>query len=402
MIDFKMDIPPCIDAVLNILHSVGHEGYLVGGCVRDAVMGKTPHDYDITTDALPEETKAAFERDCKVIETGMKHGTVTVLSDGEPVEITTFRVDGEYRDNRHPESVRFTPNIEEDLARRDFTVNAIAYSPRKGIVDPFGGVADIERRIIRCVGKPDKRFCEDGLRILRGLRFAATLGLDIDSDTADSIHRNRELLRGISAERIYVDFTKLLCGDFAEGILKGFSETFRVFAPDVDSAASAGIVSGVPNDKNLRLAAFLSLSGKESAELFMQSMKADGAAKKETVLLVSLLDEKTPKDRIAVKRLAAKCGIETAKKYALLARAVGKEIDLDVFCGTLKAVKDEKMCLSIGELAVNGGDLISEKIAVGREIGVVLSALLDEVIDEKIENKKDVLLAEARRIAKAL
>ena len=402
MIDFKMDIPPCIAKVLDILHDAGHEGYLVGGCVRDAVMGKTPHDYDITTDALPEETKAAFERDFRVIETGMKHGTVTVLSDGEPVEITTFRVDGEYRDNRHPESVRFTPNIEEDLARRDFTVNAIAYSPRKGIVDPFGGVADIERRIIRCVGKPDKRFCEDGLRILRGLRFAATLGFDIDSDTADSIHRNRELLRGISAERIYVDFTKLLCGDFAEGILKGFSEIFRVFAPDVDSAASAGIVSGVPNDKNLRLAAFLSLSGKESAELFMQSMKADGAAKKETVLLVSLLDEKTPKDRIAVKRLAAKCGIETAKKYALLARAVGKEIDLDVFCGTLKAVKDEKMCLSIGELAVNGGDLISEKIAVGREIGVVLSALLDEVIDEKIENKKDVLLAEARRIAKAL
>ena len=402
MIDFKMDIPPCIAKVLDILHDAGHEGYLVGGCVRDAVMGKTPHDYDITTDALPEETKAAFERDFRVIETGMKHGTVTVLSDGEPVEITTFRVDGEYRDNRHPESVRFTPNIEEDLARRDFTVNAIAYSPRKGIVDPFGGVADIERRIIRCVGKPDKRFCEDGLRILRGLRFAATLGFDIDSDTADSIHRNRELLRGISAERIYVDFTKLLCGDFAEGILKGFSETFRVFAPDVDSAASAGIVSSVPNDKTLRLAAFLSLSGKGSAELFMQSMKADGAAKKETVLLVSLLDEKTPKDRIAVKRLAAKCGIETAKKYALLARAVGKEIDLDVFCGTLKAVKDEKMCLSIGELAVNGGDLISEKIAVGREIGVVLSALLDEVIDEKIENKKDVLLAEARRIAKAL
>ena len=399
---FCMILPRPIEEILEMLTASGFDGYLVGGCVRDAAMGKAPHDYDITTNALPEQTKTVFEKDFKVIETGIKHGTVTVLAHGEPIEITTFRIDGEYRDNRHPESVSFTSDITEDLARRDFTVNAMAFSPKKGFVDPFGGLDDISRRIIRCVGEPDKRFHEDGLRILRALRFAATLGFDIDEATAVSIHKNKDLLRGISAERIYTELVKLLSGDFAQGILRDFSDTIKVFAPNTDSSASANTVASLPKDKNLRLAAFLSLSGKENAEKFMQSMKTDTASRREVVHLVALLDGEIPDDRIAVKRFAAENGIFASLKFAELAKAAGKGTDFDKFCGVIRRISEEGQCISIKQLAVNGSELADVGIPSGKATGQVLSALLDMVIAEKIENEKSILLNEARIIAESL
>ena len=399
---FCMTLPRPIEEILEMLTASGFDGYLVGGCVRDAAMGKAPHDFDITTNALPEQTKAVFEKDFKVIETGIKHGTVTVLAHGEPIEITTFRIDGEYRDNRHPESVSFTSDITEDLARRDFTVNAMAFSPKKGFVDPFGGLDDISRRIIRCVGEPDKRFHEDGLRILRALRFAATLGFDIDEATAVSIHKNKDLLRGISAERIYTELVKLLSGDFAQGILRDFSDTFKVFAPNTDSSASANTVALLPKDKNLRLAAFLSLSGNENAEKFMQSMKTDTASRREVVQLVALLDGEIPDDRIAVKHFASENGIDVSLKFAELAKAAGKEIDFDTFCGVIRRISEEGQCISMKRLAVNGSELADVGIPAGKATGQVLSALLDMVIAEKIENEKSILLNEARIIAESL
>ena len=178
MRNFVMELPACVQCALEVLDSAGHKGWLVGGCVRDAVMGVVPHDYDITTSALPQQTIAAF-KDYRVIETGLKHGTVTVIIDGEQLEITTFRVEGEYLDNRHPSSVSFTSRIEDDLGRRDFTINAMAYRPDEGLLDLFGGRADIERGVISCVGEPEERFEEDGLRILRALRFAFILSAAI-------------------------------------------------------------------------------------------------------------------------------------------------------------------------------------------------------------------------------
>ena len=205
----EINLPEKICAVIDRLKNHGHHGYAVGGCVRDMLMGKVPHDFDITTDAFPSETSESFP-DCDIILTGLKHGTVTVVYEGENIEITTFRTDGEYLDNRHPEKVTFVRNISEDLSRRDFTVNAMAYNPDEGLIDLFDGEKDIERKIIRCVGDTDTRFNEDGLRILRAMRFASVLEFEVEEKTADSVIRNRRLLKNISVERIYAELTKLI------------------------------------------------------------------------------------------------------------------------------------------------------------------------------------------------
>ena len=196
-----MELPQSISEILAKLETAGHEAYIVGGCVRDSLMGVQPHDFDITTSALPEETMAVFEG-YTVIPKGLKHGTVTVLCEGEPVEITTYRVDGDYADGRHPDSVKFTRSLSEDVARRDFTMNGIAYSPTRGLFAEYDGAEDIRRGVIRCIGDADKRFNEDALRILRALRFSAVLGFAIEENTAASICRNKGLLARVSGERI--------------------------------------------------------------------------------------------------------------------------------------------------------------------------------------------------------
>ena len=205
----KLKISPAACHVVTELQAAGFEAYIVGGCVRDRLMGIKPHDFDITTEAFPAETSESFH-DCDIILTGLKHGTVTVVYEGENIEITTFRTDGEYLDNRHPENVTFVRNISEDLSRRDFTVNAMAYNPDEGLIDLFDGEKDIEHKIIRCVGDADTRFNEDGLRILRAMRFASVLEFEVEEKTADSVIRNRDLLKNISVERIYAELTKLI------------------------------------------------------------------------------------------------------------------------------------------------------------------------------------------------
>ena len=209
--------PEQVKAALHRLHENGFAAYAVGGCVRDSLLGKTPLDWDITTDACPEETERVFA-DCRLIETGLQHGTVTVLSDGMPLEITTFRVDGDYLDARHPESVSFTRNLKADLLRRDFTINTLCWNEQDGVVDLCGGLADLQNGILRAVGDPDCRFSEDALRILRGIRFASVLGFTIEAETAESILRNRQLLSKVAAERIRVEFSKLLCGKNAAAV----------------------------------------------------------------------------------------------------------------------------------------------------------------------------------------
>ena len=225
-------IPDQVNRAIEILNKNGHSAYVVGGAVRDSLMKKDAHDWDITTSALPEQTKKAFEG-FRIIETGIKHGTVTVIIDGTDLEITTYRIESGYSDNRHPDSVDFTDRVEDDLARRDFTVNAIAYSPQSGFADPFDGRDDIKRKIIRCVGEADRRFGEDALRILRALRFSSVLGFDIDSETADSIHRNYRLLKNISVERIFVELSKLLCGKDAGRILRDYEDVIFFILPEL-------------------------------------------------------------------------------------------------------------------------------------------------------------------------
>ena len=217
-----MILPPQVNTALEKLEGAGYEAFLVGGAVRDYVRDGSPaKDWDITTNALPEQVKQVFSS-YHLIETGLKHGTVTVMIDHEPLEITTYRIDGDYTDHRHPDAIQFTRSLREDMERRDFTMNALAYNPRLGVVDLVGGKADIENGIIRCVGEPDRRFQEDGLRILRGLRFASINGMRIEEATAAAIHRNKNLLQNIAAERIQVELTKLLCGKGAAAILRDY------------------------------------------------------------------------------------------------------------------------------------------------------------------------------------
>ena len=231
----KIHIPPFAAAVIGKLCADGYEAYAVGGCVRDTMLGRAPNDWDVTTSALPETTLSLFS--CadgfKAVPTGIAHGTVTVISGGEPVEVTTFRVDGKYSDHRRPDSVGFTGRLEEDLARRDFTINAMAYSPERGLIDPYGGERDLGDRIIRCVGEPERRFDEDALRILRALRFASTLGFEIDDQTAEAAVRLRALILDISRERVSAELEKLLSGVDVVNILLGYEPVFLTTIPEL-------------------------------------------------------------------------------------------------------------------------------------------------------------------------
>ena len=228
----EINVPKSVEWIINRLEENGYEAYAVGGCVRDSVMGKEPHDWDICTSALPDETLSCLGME-NIIENGIKHGTVTVRVDGENYEITTFRTDGEYTDNRHPESVTFVRDLREDLSRRDFTVNALAYNKQRGLQDYFEGVGDIENKVIRCVGSPDRRFGEDALRILRALRFSSVLGFDIEKRTSKSIHKNAYLLKNISKERIMSELIKILEGENVEAVLLGYSDVIAEIVPQM-------------------------------------------------------------------------------------------------------------------------------------------------------------------------
>ena len=227
-----LTLPSQVHTALDRLTAAGWEAYVVGGAVRDALRGCAAGDWDITTNAEPAQVERVFAGE-RLIETGLRHGTVTVLLDGLPLEITTYRVDGDYTDHRRPDAVRFTRSLREDLLRRDFTMNALAYNPRTGLVDVCGGAEDIARGVVRCVGEPDRRFQEDGLRILRALRFASVLGFQIAPETAAAIHRNRALLQYLAAERVQSELTKLLCGQNVDAVLREFSDVLAVPIPEL-------------------------------------------------------------------------------------------------------------------------------------------------------------------------
>lgn len=428
--------------VVGILEEQGFEAFCVGGCVRDALMGREPHDYDVTTNALPDQMKQCF-RGLHLIETGLKHGTLTVRIGGESVEVTTYRVDGEYLDNRRPSEVFFASDIRDDLSRRDFTVNAMAYSPTRGLVDEFGGREDLGRRLIRCVGDPDRRFGEDGLRILRALRFASVLDFDIDGDTAYSIHKNLSLLTNISSERIAAELFKLVGGVGAERILLAYPDVLCKIIPEFEPSVgfdqknpyhiydvythSLRALGAADGDVYVKLAVLFHDIGKpacfsedgkgghfyghhtvsaELTERALRRLKADGKTLRTVVKLVDNHDRSIPVTQKGVRRLLAALGEEDARRLLSVRRADNSALvgwlteprlaELDEIQTLLDEVIAEGNCLSLKTLAVHGDDLLALGMKPGREIGDMLNRLLGKVLDGELPNEREALLAQVR------
>lgn len=433
-----MELPPQVNTAFALLDAAGYEAFLVGGAVRDHVRSGSPaKDWDITTNALPEQVEEVFAG-YRLIETGLKHGTVTVVIDHEPLEITTYRIDGDYSDHRHPDSVSFTRSLKEDLERRDFTMNALAYSPKTGIVDLFGGTEDIEKGVIRCVGDPDRRFQEDGLRMLRALRFASVYGMKLERGTAAAIHRNQELLKGIAAERIRVELSKMLCGRGIADILRGFGDVLAVPVPELAPMFgfeqhnphhdkdvwehTIAVVESIRPEPVLRWAALLHDVGKPScfslaedgvghffghaeesaalAEGILSWLRFDNAGKERIVRLVRHHDMPITADRKLAKRLLNKHGEEAARQLIELHRAdtLGQSAMcrdrlaiFDAVCAMLDELLREETCFSLKDLAVDGNDMIGIGLK-GREVGRMLQKCLDAVLDERLPNQRSALL----------
>lgn len=378
-----MQIPKEIDALMARLEEAGQEAYLVGGCVRDRCMGKEPHDYDMTTSAAPEEMKAIFAGE-RIIETGLKHGTLTVLTPLGGVEITTYRQDGTYSDHRHPDEVVFTRSLREDLARRDFTVNAMAMDRRGCLQDPFGGQADLAAALLRCVGEPRRRFREDALRILRALRFSSRLGFAIEKETAAAMEEKAPLLAAIAGERIFTELWGLLCGKDCAAVLRRHSAVLKGLLPHVDDKMLQRL-SVAPPEAPLRFAALLMDAGAERAKDLLDRLKVPTAFRKEVLLLMEEYPNPCPKTRAAVHQRAATVGAEAFLKLCAL---WGEQ---EQYGNILEALQKEGACLSMKELAVKGPDLQALGYE-GAAIGAALNLLFQKVITEQLPNEKEILL----------
>lgn len=394
----KFSLPEPIKKAMSIMQEKGYECYIVGGCVRDFLMGKIPHDFDITTNALPEETKNCFSG-FRVIETGIKHGTVTVLIDREPIEITTYRIDGKYTDNRHPESVEFTSDLKEDLSRRDFTVNALAYNGKDEICDLFSGREDLKKSVIRCVGDPDKRFNEDGLRILRALRFSSVLDFTIEENTAKSIRENKELLKNISKERILTELSKLVTGKRAERVLLDFREVFEVIIPELKMCEGYErcvlAMKCVRPEKTLRFSALLSEC--ESPKSILKALKSDKNTMFKVSDLVSDLKLFIPTEKVEVKKLLINRDFSYLYELTELKEAFGESGQNEIR-ELLKEIEENSECVKLSMLDIDGNTIKSEGLAEGKMIGELLNKLLLAVICDKTENKKEKLIEYARSI----
>jgi len=400
----QMYIPSPVEDVLETLHRAGHEAYVVGGCVRDALMGRVPGDYDVTTSALPEDTLRIFAG-WRVVETGLQHGTVTVVHQGWNVEVTTFRIDGAYTDNRHPESVTFTRSLAEDMARRDFTVNAMAYAPGQGYIDLYGGREDLAKGVIRCVGCAQQRFREDGLRILRALRFSAVLGFlpaEDDGDgslsTAEAIHAMQGLLGGISRERIHVELTKLLCGKAAASILRTYGDVLHTILPMLsaeDGKRYGEMMEKLPVGQMpcLHYAVLFSLSDKENMKKGVSSLKMSRQEERLICALWERIDSPLP-DRYALRKLAGQFSFDVCRQWVFLLYAVGRihEKERDALLAQTDKLEQEGVCCSLRELAVNGADLQALGYS-GAAIGKILGDMLEAVLQDTVENQKNVLLS---------
>lgn len=395
-----MNLPCEVKLILSRLKEAGYQAYLVGGCVRDYFMGNSPHDFDITTDALPSETIALFSG-LRVEETGLQHGTVTVIIDHLPLEITTFRTEGPYSDHRHPDRVEFTRSVEEDLARRDFTMNAIAYSKEGRAVDPFGGRADIEKGLIRCVGEPTLRFREDALRILRALRFAARLGFEIEEKTKAALFCCAPLLRTIAAERILAELKGILIAPRAGEVLLEYEPILKEILPDL--SADCGILGKLPPKESLRFAGWLWPMGAAGAKGILQKLKGSNLLQREVSLLIEgqrIIYSSAPQ-RVVVRKALSRLGEALYFDHLMLQRGanlMGEE-PYQVARSMAEKMLEEGICLDLRGLAIGGKELMALGFS-GAQIGAVQKQLFDLVMEEKLPNEKEALLDFAKNLEK--
>lgn len=449
MQEIVIQLPEHVKYIIETLEKAGHEAYAVGGCVRDSIMGRVPHDWDITTSAAPLEVKALFRR---TIDTGLQHGTVTVMVEKEGYEVTTYRIDGAYEDSRHPSEVIFTKSLEEDLKRRDFTVNAMAYNDRVGLVDIFEGISDMEKKVIRCVGSPKERFTEDALRIMRAVRFSAQFGYEIEAETKKAIKQLAPTLQNISAERIREELIKLLVSNHPEYIricyetgitaqvLPEFDKCMETEQNNPHHIYTVGehtihCLENVPADKVLRLTMLLHDIGKPESKTtdekgvdhfkmhpFISSDMAVSIMKRlrfdnDTIAKVKQLVKyhdwsislKQPIKASTVRKCISRIGENAFPNMFLV-----NEADLLAQGDYQKAEKTEKLrrlkelyqeilekreCLSLKDLAISGSDLIEAGIRPGKQLGVILQKMLEDVLENPEHNTKEYLLSKLEKFA---
>jgi hypothetical protein len=393
-----IDLPKNVENIIERLKEHGFEGFAVGGCVRDSLLNKTPTDWDITTDALPADMKKIFK---KTFDTGIAHGTVTVLMDGVGYELTTYRVDGNYSDGRHPDRVSFSKNLSEDLCRRDFTINAMAYSHNKGIVDLFGGRKDLQNGVIRAVGDAKKRFDEDALRMLRAVRFAAQLGFKIDDDTFAAIREKAKLLSKVSKERIFVELNKSLCGDFAQNIktvyISGLYKYIGKEFAKLDESIYDFYPRKFPNKKHMYWAAFLeNIENAEAVKKILFELKSDNATRNNAYLLVKELKNPLPSSDEDIRWSLHRIGADLFCDYIEILKSDKKNVNIldkiDTIENRYSLILKENHAYEISMLDITGKDLMDIGISKGPKIGEVLEFLLKKVIENPLNNEKSSLL----------
>ena len=385
-------IPPFVRELMEQLDEHGFECYVVGGAVRSALLNLPVHDYDLTTNALPQQMKEVF-RNRRTLETGIRHGTLTVLVKGEPVEITTYRTESAYGDHRHPDHVEFTSALRQDCARRDFTVNALCASMDGTVHDFFGGTEDLKRKIIRCIGSPDERFDEDALRILRALRFAARLGFAIEPETAAALHRSKELLKYISAERIHEELNGFFAAPSCAEYLMEFRDVFEVIIPEVKNLSEEQYETVLASENRseedplIRTALLLRLC--ENPESILKRLKYSGTEIKTVLALISGT-ERPLKDEKDLCRIIRDYP-ETAELFIGYRCALDSSLNIDSLLAEYRQLKESGACCSVKQLAVNGNDLKKAGLA-GRQIADMLNEMLEEVIEKRLKNSRPDLL----------
>lgn len=395
-----MNIPKDVCFIIECIEKNGFEGFVVGGCVRDYILSDNAKDWDITTNALPQEIKNIFSH---TVDTGIKHGTVTVVLNNQNYEVTTYRIDGEYIDNRHPETVVFTTKIEEDLSRRDFTMNAIAYSESKGYIDPFLGIQDIQKKIIKGVGNPDIRFKEDALRMMRAIRFSAQLGFEIENDTLDAIKNNKELIKNISVERIREEFLKLINSEYIEKIyLLKDSGLLYYILPEIEpifQTLKKHIFILKFLEKDLRLPYLLCHLDENTGIDILKRFKFDNKTINEIKIILRYFNYKFIDNITETRKNMAEINPELFKKIISIKFAISRIENNLVECKKLDNIYDEidsvikkGQCYSLKDLAINGNDLKNLGIKNGKQIGELLKFSLNIVLENPEKNDKDVIL----------
>ena len=389
-----MRLPGFVCKTMKKLEECGFQAFVVGGSVRDLLLENVPFDWDIATSALPQEVMEVFS-EYRVIPTGIKHGTVTLVSGDGMIEFTTFRTEGAYLDNRHPQNVTFSGKIEEDLKRRDFTINALAYNPETGILDLFGGKADLKRKTIRCVGEPEMRFGEDALRIMRALRFSAVLGFEIEEDTSRAIFSCKKLLKNISAERIAVELSKLIMAENPRDVLLKYRVVFEeIFEIDLEEdiwRKSVEAVSRAEKNLSVRLALIL----RERTADVLKRLKYDNKTMADSNMVAKYLDINLSPEPYLIKKELSSIGERAFRLVLAAKKACFSAFDDNLLKveDTLDRVLREGECFSLRQLDVKGGDICSVFEVQGKKVGLMLEALLDAVIRGKCQNKKEDLIS---------